>query len=202
MILGVVPGNSTAALRPSPAQPRPRPSLTDASGGRVFRLAEWPGGGGGWTRLPSSAFRARAAVGEGAKARGSFYELLGIPESGSFDDIKRAYKQMARKYHPDVSPPDLAEEHTRRFIEVQEAYETLSDPRLRALYDRDLARGLHLAFSARRRVDEELEERSGWRSRWQDQLAGLKKRSMNKKSEGNLSWGARVRKQRAELSTE
>ncbi|CAD5182334.1 chaperone protein dnaJ 20, chloroplastic-like [Musa acuminata AAA Group] len=202
MILGVVPGNSTAALRPSPTQPRPRPSLTDASGGRVFRLAQWPGGGGGWTRLPSSAFRARAAVGEGAKARGSFYELLGIPESGSFDDIKRAYKQMALKYHPDVSPPDLAEEYTRRFIEVQEAYETLSDPRLRALYDRDLTRGLHLAFSARRRVDEELEERSGWRSRWQDQLAGLKKRSMNKKSEGNLSWGDRVRKQRTELSTE
>ncbi|CAL9184374.1 chaperone protein dnaJ 20, chloroplastic [Musa acuminata AAA Group] len=202
MILGVVPGNSTAALRPSPTQPRPRPSLTDASGGRSFRLAQWPGGGGGWTRLPSSAFRARAAVGEGAKARGSFYELLGIPESGSFDDIKRAYKQMALKYHPDVSPPDLAEEYTRRFIEVQEAYETLSDPRLRALYDRDLTRGLHLAFSARRRVDEELEERSGWRSRWQDQLAGLKKRSMNKKSEGNLSWGDRVRKQRTELSTE
>ncbi|CAL9173532.1 unnamed protein product [Musa hybrid cultivar] len=202
MILGVVPGNSTAALRPSPTQPRPRPSLTDASGGRVFRLAQWPGGGGGWTRLSSSAFRARAAVGEGAKARGSFYELLGIPESGSFDDIKKAYKQMALKYHPDVSPPDLAEEYTRRFIEVQEAYETLSDPRLRALYDRDLTRGLHLAFSARRRVDEELEERSGWRSRWQDQLAGLKKRSMNKKSEGNLSWGDRVRKQRTELSTE
>ncbi|THU58743.1 hypothetical protein C4D60_Mb03t17630 [Musa balbisiana] len=154
MILGVVPGNSTAALRPSPTQPRPRPSLTDASGGRVFRLVQWPGAGGGWTRLSSSAFRARAAVGEGAKARCSFYELLGIPESGSFDDIKRAYKQMALKYHPDVSPPDLAEEYTRRFIEVQEAYETLSDPRLRALYDRDLARGLHLAFSARRRVDE------------------------------------------------
>ncbi|RRT53711.1 hypothetical protein B296_00049660, partial [Ensete ventricosum] len=125
-----------------------------ASGGRVFRVAQRPGGGEGWTRLSSSAFRARAAVGEGAKARGSFYEMLGIPESGSFDDIKKAYKQMALKYHPDVSPPDLADEYTRRFIEVQEAYETLSDPRLRALYDRDLARGLHLAFSARRRVDE------------------------------------------------
>ncbi|RWW77653.1 hypothetical protein BHE74_00014173 [Ensete ventricosum] len=154
MIIGIVPGNSTAALRPSPTQPRTRPSLTDASGGRVFRVAQRPGGGEGWTRLSSSAFRARAAVGEGAKARGSFYEMLGIPESGSFDDIKRAYKQMALKYHPDVSPPDLADEYTRRFIEVQEAYETLSDPRLRALYDRDLARGLHLAFSARRRVDE------------------------------------------------
>lgn len=81
----------------------------------------------------------------------SFYELLGISEQGSFDEIKKAYKKLARKYHPDVSPPDRTEEYTRRFIEVQEAYETLSDPRLRAVYDRDLERGLHLAFSARRR---------------------------------------------------
>lgn len=81
----------------------------------------------------------------------SFYELLGIPESGTLIEIKQAYKQLARKYHPDVSPPDRVEEYTQRFIQVQEAYETLSDPRSRALYDRDMARGLHLAFSARRR---------------------------------------------------
>lgn len=81
----------------------------------------------------------------------SFYDLLGIPESVSLVEIKQAYKQMARKYHPDVSPPDRVEEYTQRFIRVQEAYETLSDPGLRALYDRDLSMGLHLAFSARRR---------------------------------------------------
>ncbi|XP_028548012.1 chaperone protein dnaJ 20, chloroplastic-like, partial [Dendrobium catenatum] len=84
----------------------------------------------------------------------SFYELLGIPVSGSHDDIKRAYKQLARKYHPDVSPPDRTEEYTQRFILVQEAYETLSDPECRALYDRYLARGLHYALSARRRFGE------------------------------------------------
>lgn len=81
----------------------------------------------------------------------SFYELLGIPESGTLPEIKQAYKQLARKYHPDVSPPDRVGEYTERFIRVQEAYETLSDPRRRALYDRDMASGLHLAFSARRR---------------------------------------------------
>ncbi|KAL5702894.1 hypothetical protein ACHQM5_028056 [Ranunculus cassubicifolius] len=80
----------------------------------------------------------------------SFYELLGISESGSFSEIKQAYKHLARKYHPDVSPPDRTEEYTKRFIQVQEAYETLSDPNTRALYDRDMARGLHLAFSARK----------------------------------------------------
>lgn len=83
----------------------------------------------------------------------NFYELLGIPESGSLSDIKKAYKQLARKYHPDVSPPDRAEEYTQRFILVQEAYETLADPQTRALYDNDMTKGLQFSFSARRRVD-------------------------------------------------
>lgn len=133
----------------------------------------------------------------------SFYELLGISQEDSFDEIKRAYKQMARKYHPDVSPPERAEDYTRRFIEVHEAYETLSDPGRRAIYDRDLARGFHLAFSTRRRFDEERDERSQWRNRWQDQVEELKMRSTYKEDseEENLSWGARMRRQRAESST-
>jgi DnaJ-class molecular chaperone len=88
----------------------------------------------------------------------SFYELLGITESGTLPEIKQAYKQLARKYHPDVSPPDRVEEYTRRFIRVQEAYETLSDPRMREIYDRDMAKGLHLAFSARRRYPHQNDE--------------------------------------------
>lgn len=107
-------------------------------------------------RHPSASVRAKAVVNEVLVSEAvelSFYELLGVPESGSLVEIKQAYKQMARKYHPDVSPPDRIEEYTRKFIKVQEAYETLSDPGTRALYDRDMARGLHLAFSARRRHD-------------------------------------------------
>lgn len=98
-------------------------------------------------------FSAKAAVQDVASVAEpcSFYDLLGIPETGSLLDIKQAYKQLARKYHPDVSPPDRVEEYTQRFIRVQEAYEILSDPNRRALYDRDMAKGLHLAFSARRR---------------------------------------------------
>lgn len=101
-----------------------------------------------------ASLRVKAAVNDGfvAEVRQlSFYELLGIPESGSLLEIKQAYKQLARKYHPDVSPPDRVEEYTKRFIQVQEAYETLSDPRRRAMYDKDMARGIHFAFSARRR---------------------------------------------------
>lgn len=51
------------------------------------------------------------AVDELLEARPSIYELLGIPASGSYDDIKHAYKiNIARKYRPDVSPSDCAEE--------------------------------------------------------------------------------------------
>lgn len=134
----------------------------------------------------------------------SFYELLGISESGSPIEIKQAYKQLARKYHPDVSPPGYVEEYTKKFIRVQEAYETLSDPRRRAMYDRDMARGLHLAFSARRRYnsDEEMEYKSEWKNRWQSQLSELKRRSMDKDARGNMSWGARMRMQRSETSNE
>lgn len=81
----------------------------------------------------------------------TFYELLGISETVTLPEIKTAYKQLALKYHPDVSPADLSEEYTRNFIRVQEAYETLSDPQARALYDIDLSKGLHLAFSSRNR---------------------------------------------------
>lgn len=108
--------------------------------------------------LRFAAFKARAAVEKGGCLGTSFYDLLGISQGGSLEEIKRAYKQMARKYHPDVSPPDLAEEYTRRFIEVQEAYETLSDPCRRAMYDRDLARGLQFALTSRRRFDQVREE--------------------------------------------
>ncbi|KAL9232749.1 hypothetical protein vseg_007820 [Gypsophila vaccaria] len=131
----------------------------------------------------------------------SFYELLGIPETGTRVEIKRAYKELARMYHPDVSPPDRVKEHTERFIRVQEAYQTLSDPNKRLAYDRHLLRGLGLAFSSRRTIfPQETEDKSDWKSRWQSQLSGLKKRSMDKDESGNMSWGARMRQQRDESS--
>ena len=84
-------------------------------------------------------------------AQRTFYDLLGISAEGSADEVRAAYRRLALKYHPDVSPPGAAAENTRRFIEVQEAYETLSDPSRRASYDRALARGVcRLAFSGPR----------------------------------------------------
>ncbi|XP_059303438.1 chaperone protein dnaJ 20, chloroplastic-like [Lycium ferocissimum] len=133
----------------------------------------------------------------------SFYELLGIPETVSLFEIKQAYKQQARKYHPDVSPPGRVEEYTERFIRVQEAYETLSDPKTRDMYDKHMSKGLHFAFCARRRCqnDESMEDKGEWKNRWQSQLSELKRRNMHKDSGNNMSWGARMRRQRNEASS-
>ncbi|MEA2472555.1 MAG: curved DNA-binding protein [Thermoleophilaceae bacterium] len=62
-----------------------------------------------------------------------YYEVLGVPRDASTEDIRRAYRKLARQYHPDVSKEDDAEE---RFKEVSEAYEVLRDDEKRERYDR------------------------------------------------------------------
>jgi curved DNA-binding protein len=61
-----------------------------------------------------------------------YYQALGVTRDASQDDIKRAYRRLARKYHPDVSTEKDAEE---RFKGIGEAYEVLKDPKKRAAYD-------------------------------------------------------------------
>jgi curved DNA-binding protein len=61
-----------------------------------------------------------------------YYQVMGVPRTASQDEIKRAYRKLARKYHPDVSKEKDAED---RFKELQEAHEVLKDPEKRAAYD-------------------------------------------------------------------
>src|SRR5438309_5452858 len=61
-----------------------------------------------------------------------YYKILGVERGASDEDIKKAYRKLARKYHPDVSKEPNAKE---RFQDVSEAYETLKDKEKRAAYD-------------------------------------------------------------------
>ena len=62
-----------------------------------------------------------------------YYKVLGLTKSATSDEIKRAYRRLAVKYHPDKNPGNKAAEE--KFKKVSEAYEVLSDPKKRADYD-------------------------------------------------------------------
>lgn len=76
----------------------------------------------------------------------NYYEVLGVARSATADEIKRAYKIRANKWHPDRAPAALLAEHTKKFQAVAEAYQVLKDPTKRAAYDgRTTAPGLMTA---------------------------------------------------------
>src|SRR5919112_1111333 len=63
-----------------------------------------------------------------------YYKMLGVERNASEDDIRKAYRKLAMKYHPDRNPND--KEAEERFKEINEAYQVLSDAKKRAHYDR------------------------------------------------------------------
>ncbi|XWS62662.1 hypothetical protein CRYUN_Cryun06bG0030000 [Craigia yunnanensis] len=70
----------------------------------------------------------------------SLYEVLGIPMSANGNEIRAAYRRLARTCHPDVVSSNQKEMSANQFMKIHEAYSTLSDPGKRANYDRDIYR--------------------------------------------------------------
>ncbi len=67
--------------------------------------------------------------------KSDYYTILGVAREASKDEIKRAYRRLAKKHHPDLNK-DNQKEAEEKFKEVSEAYEVLSDPQKRVNYDR------------------------------------------------------------------
>src|SRR5438309_10904548 len=67
-------------------------------------------------------------------AKENMYKSLAVKRDAKPDEIKKAYRRLARKHHPDVNPGDKAAEE--RFKQMSEAFDVLSDPKKRAVYDR------------------------------------------------------------------
>lgn len=81
-----------------------------------------------------------------AEAKRDYYEVLGLQKGASDADIKKAFRQMAKKYHPDLHPGD--KEAEKHFKEVNEAYEVLSDPQKKARYDQFGHAGVDPSYGA------------------------------------------------------
>ena len=136
----------------------------------------------------------------------NLYKILSVsPGSATMDEIKRAYRSMALQYHPDVChDPSMKEESTRMFVQLNTAYKTLSNPRLREEYDSELG----LGSTEMSTVSSDHHERWGsvsvsseherWESRFQEQMIELKTRSrrrMGQKGQGGSSGSSRMRTQ-------
>src|SRR5260221_1614921 len=97
-------------------------------------------------------------------AKRDYYEVLGVSKDVSEEDLKKAYRKLAVKHHPDKNPGDKSAEE--KFKELGEAYEALNDPQTRAAYDQYG----HAAFDPRRRAPR------GWGGRLPRSFQGLRRR--------------------------
>jgi hypothetical protein len=164
---------------------------------------------GACTCVTAAAAAANEFVTVVGGAAGTLYSVLGVELGGSFSDIKSAYKQMARRYHPDVCPLDDRDACTRKFLEVRHAYEILSDPEKRAEYDfalmhpsfaQALGNSSTSSWGRSRRTQGSEGASDAWRFQWEAQLSRLRRDSELKSSpiSNSKSWGARMRREKTE----
>ncbi|GLJ05855.1 hypothetical protein SUGI_0026760 [Cryptomeria japonica] len=116
----------------------------------------------------------------------TLYDVLSVSQSVELDELKKAYREKVRVYHPDVCPPGEREESRKMFLQVQEAYETLSDPMLRADYDFNLHFNPQIMLLNKRNGS----VRDFAKQQWAEQLQRLNRGRMH--VERN-SWGGRMR---------
>ncbi|EOX92173.1 Chaperone protein dnaJ 20, putative [Theobroma cacao] len=117
-------------------------------------------------------------AGNSAMQRGktNLYKVLSLDSQNvSLPEIKKAYRRLVLQYHPDVCSPSTKEESTKRFLELQMAYETLSNPDSRKMHDYELGLVDSIGNAGGSCTEE-------WRSHfprhvWEEQLRGLKRRS-------------------------
>lgn len=126
----------------------------------------------------------------------TLYSLLGLEQGVGLNDIKTSYRKLARRYHPDVCLAEDLEECTKMFLQVQDAYEVLSDPARRAKYDYQLMNPLGpdsvgWGSIVRRSKDSEVTTEA-WKSAWREQLA----RFPSKERQAD-SWAAKMRAKHA-----
>src|SRR4249919_3735227 len=114
------PRSSRAVTRSIRSRPRSRRSAVATSRRPISR------------RSSSARDRTTPAVAAGLDYK-DYYAVLGVPKTASQADIKKAFRKLARQHHPDAKPGDSAAE--RKFKEVNEANEVLSDPARRKQYD-------------------------------------------------------------------
>jgi molecular chaperone DnaJ len=110
------------------SMPAPGPE-EDHTVGEVLQ----PGYRFGGLLLRPAKVRVRMWQGDGVPAVKDYYNALGISDSATDDEIKKAYRRFAKQYHPDANPNDA--EAAERFKEISEAYSVLSDPKKRKQYD-------------------------------------------------------------------
>src|SRR6185503_2760566 len=87
--------------------------------------------------------------------REDYYKTLGVKRAATQEEIRKAYRRLARKYHPDLNPGDKSSEE--KFKQLSEAYDVLSDPKKREVYDKFGTYNDNIRDSARRPAGEEFE---------------------------------------------